>query len=98
MSNHTPGPWIVALNDGNLSVRSEATDETVAAFTHVYPECVFGLDEDDARLIAAAPDLLEALHALLPALMSKSAMMSKADWSAVEKANAAIAKARGEKQ
>lgn len=47
-------------------------------------------------LIADNESLLEALHALLPALMAKSAMMDKGDWLAVEKANAAISRARGD--
>lgn len=44
--------------------------------------------EEDARLIAAAPELLDALEGLL----SRS---TSCTWSAMEKARAAIAKARG---
>lgn len=62
MSMHTPGPWKVAkpqrtYRDGNLM------------YGIVGPECVidyedWGFTEADARLIAAAPDLLEALKEL----------------------------------
>lgn len=105
MSKHTAGPWIV-WNDrhGNLSVRSanerDTKDET---YLEIATE-VGGLrtwknfkdhseEEANARLIAAAPELLEALEA-----MREAAEME--DWdgrsSAYALAEKAIAKATGE--
>ena len=90
MSNHTPGHWNYKEQWGYYKIHSE--DEGVSV--------VHGIDnksEANARLIAAAPDLLEALQFLL------------ADWIAIngdritgsrvpaEKAIAAIAKAKGKK-
>jgi hypothetical protein len=55
---HTPGPWAFGLLAGNhqASVHSEATGRTVAL--------VYDPDNADARLIAAAPELLEALRVI----------------------------------
>jgi hypothetical protein len=93
----TPGPWYAWDNgDGMIGVGKLYGDQSdlfraVGASLRPLAE-----DNHNMRIAAAAPDLLEALNELLPAFMSKSAMMDKNDWSAVNKANAAIAKARGE--
>lgn len=64
MSKHTPGPWTVARNtDDGLDIIS--SDEVT------YVEVALDVrTEADARLIAAAPDLLKALKevewAILP--------------------------------
>ena len=88
MSNHTPGPW--HLNHDAVHIRNGVTIQPVTH--HMDAQGI-----DDARLISAAPDLLEALEFLL------------ADWIAIngdritgsrvpaEKAIAAIKKAKGVK-
>lgn len=63
MSAHTPGPWVVAHE-------LRPTDEMVADLengTYVVVEGRTGLGNfmADARLIAAAPDLLAALQAIV---------------------------------
>jgi hypothetical protein len=90
MSNHTPGTWEAKDQWGYIKVHS--ADNGVCV--------IHGLDskaQANARLIASAPDLLEALEFLL------------ADWIAIngdritgsrvpaEKAIAAIRKAKGVK-
>ena len=61
MSKHTPGPW---------SVRGGQGDDGYCEYRHIYApaaasKCVDAkISEADARLIAAAPDLLEALQRL----------------------------------
>lgn len=76
---HTPGPW---------PTRESATHVTV---TNASGDAVFHDDKripgvmSDARLIAAAPELLEACKAAL-----------SGDQSYIEKCRAAIAKATGE--
>jgi hypothetical protein len=81
---HTPGPW---LADG-ASVYEERDDFSVICnfWSSSLPEW-----EDNARLIAAAPDLLEALKmadaALRGANMNMAVMQRKIE--------AAIAKAKG---
>ena len=65
-TQHTPGPWAVAWNvrhlDGLDFIHGQAgVDEQPVAivFTAATPEA-----EENARLLAAAPDLLAALKAL----------------------------------
>lgn len=79
MSKHTPGPW---------PTRESATHITV---TNASGDAVFHDDKRipgvmaDARLIAAAPELLEACKAAL-----------SDDQPYIEKCRAAITKATGE--
>ncbi len=90
---HTPGPWKVAGDDinGQAIVRGEHVE--VATCWH---HCLGSLEikmRANARLIAAAPDLLEACQTL-------STLLDTDDWiyqvdRAVKQAQAAIAKARG---
>lgn len=58
MSKHTPGPWAVA----NVGwVASLATDQTICGMYAVKSGFDHTETDANARLIAAAPDLLEAL-------------------------------------
>ena len=88
MSNHTPGPWEVMIDDAGFIdfYRIDANGETVG-------EALLG--EADARLIAAAPDLLAALQALV--VLDDGNRSELWCWSEeFEAARAAIAKATGE--
>lgn len=67
MSTHTPGPWaigVIVQNDGSMSIMHELEDgerERIGcAFDYETP-----IGEANARLIAAAPDLLAALEGML---------------------------------
>lgn len=80
MSWHTPAPWML---DG-VEVRAESSHPSEIPICEMQP----GYNYDDALLIAAAPDLLEALEALL-ADAPATGLMS------VYKARAAIARAKG---
>lgn len=66
MTKHTPGPWDVAENGGNLAV-VDATGWEVAWLNEWNVEFHPGhgddpnVDRNNARLIAAAPDLLGVL-------------------------------------
>lgn len=89
MSKHTPGPWN-AVNTGK-HWNNPSIDNWVITFNedgeqivdHVY-------EEADARLIAAAPDLLDALRDALCALevcgKDFPYVMSKAN-SVIQKVN-----------
>jgi hypothetical protein len=60
MSKHTPGPWVIKEIDRDEGVR--------VSFGLVGCGCrVYGMPEGEAnaRLIAAAPDLLAALESVL---------------------------------
>lgn len=57
---HTPGPWVVWYSDWPGVVGVEcASGETIADCSHSNDP---DLSEANARLIAAAPELLEALR------------------------------------
>ena len=103
MSKHTPGPWhadpgrrvtgfavthdgepnpiAIALRKPRSSHTNGITDSTALA---------------NARLIAAAPDLLVALEACEELLSAMPTLGGIAGLAVVENARAAIAKARGE--
>ncbi len=86
MSKHTPGPW---------TIRESATHITVVGANN---ETIFHDDKrcpsvpEDARLVAAAPELLEALK--LAAKINPYGSVENA--AARDAARAAIAKAVGE--
>jgi hypothetical protein len=90
MSGHTPGPWVIegdvaALPDDigvGIVNRKHDGDDWDVAMVHS--------SAANARLIAAAPDLLAALKALLD-----KADLNDWNQEAYEAAEAAIAKAEG---
>ena len=94
MSKHTPGPWVTGNGKkgtrAETSVYAEINDVYIKIAwcdaTLGYPHCVA-----NARLIAAAPDLLEALKTLPQSLAATDDDLNR--W--LERANAAIAKAEG---
>ena len=87
MNKHTPGPWFVdASRQEGLAIRHDSK------MICQIPGYGVGTRIDDARLIAAAPELLEALK-LADAMLSGSNMNAKA---VEKKVRAAIAKATGE--
>jgi len=104
MSKHTPGPWKAQLRDGyggQWEVERQwevvATGETERWIADA--DSLTGCDEANARLIAAAPELLEALQEIAEC---GSASMVANVWVELARvqniARAAIAKATGEDQ
>lgn len=97
MNKHTPGPWNRIKGDRNVYSASGTVCKTPAILGGGSAATNW---EANARLIAAAPDLLEALE---DALSDYDAWMKDADVTPNEsllawtnKARAAIARARGE--
>lgn len=91
MSKHTPGPWRTDLYDGTLVIDPDGVP--VATTTGDYESAdEYAVMEADALLIAAAPDLLEALIDLAGA----GAEAWGEDRPCVRIARAAIAKAKGQ--
>ena len=84
MSNHTPGPWAYENYGGTVHVFLDNEGGTPSICKLV------GNDKDaNARLIAAAPDLLEALERVKATGVFLGAIPQ-------EMVDAAIAKAKGE--
>lgn len=89
---HTPGPWLVRTleNFGFNVVHYVGGDKFNIALVAKTG------NEHDARLIAAAPDLLEALEAVNQVMFDGILNSDGRDiQSAIEKMCAAIAKAKG---
>lgn len=93
-SAHTPGPWVICEAHGIQGelcfhkIVCEATDETIAS-TWAGPH------EANARLIASAPELLEALEAC-ELRLTHLAQNSQDVVRELKQARAAIAKATGQ--
>lgn len=94
MSKHTPGQWYWDFDrDGLACLRSDAGDgEAIMIDVACY------LEVADRLLIAAAPDLLEALEALLEdeEWMDGSGWVYVRNFDKADAARKAIARARGE--
>jgi len=91
-SKHTPGPWSIDGEGTNAMVRG--ADLTIVAVRH---RLTGQTHEANARLIAAAPELLEALEDLV--YLAEAAMREVGEYdieAELADARAAIAKARGE--
>ena len=63
MSKHTPGPWSIEHDTDITGVENSPEIGCVGKVdvAHVYLRAVPGKTQANARLIAAAPELLEAL-------------------------------------
>ena len=91
MSEHTPGPWHAPLSDGHARSIVWAKEPHGGPVATI---CVTDPDDTqtaNAHLIAAAPDLLEALRAVIEYMPLKPHVNS-----AYNRAQVAIAKAEGD--
>ena len=89
MNKFTPGPW---THEGQGDITGIENDPGNGCVGKVDVACVYlrtvpGRNESNARLIAAAPEMLRALRAIVE---------ESNDPGAVDCARAAIAKAEGE--
>ena len=74
---HTPGPWSIKETKDGMTIRGDRRRLEIVSLIHEGGEQVIvgkhtGLDcltDANARLIAAAPELLEAARAALPYLV-----------------------------
>jgi len=90
--SHTPGPWVIVSDDeGRCFINSGGVIKAVVA---TCDQPVSAEHAANARLIAAAPDLLEALEAALNDLDHAYNGAENFAVLAKSKARAAIAKAR----
>lgn len=84
---HTPGPWCVE----GVGIRALVRAGTSGVIVAVRHRLSAQENEANARLIAAAPELLEALENILSNCLDSDGLSR-----AYENARAAIAKATGE--
>ena len=89
MSQHTPGPWQVNHFDQTQVCDSDGESRGCSPIAFVAPIGPLVERKANARLISAAPDLLDALQHLM------TAHGEQLDW-AFQQAQDAIAKATGE--
>jgi hypothetical protein len=90
MSEHTPGPWTTYQPHGHVLVTSERRSDNLCRLLGS-PEWDWSELKANARLIAAAPELLEAAKQALDALNKHEGIPSEAS----DKLASAIAKAEG---
>lgn len=93
MSAHTPGPWIVEDDKHGILVLAEGAGLSVSVT--IPGRKITAEDKANARLIAAAPELLAALEEITAGLDESSDTMPLIRGAEVKAARAAIAKARG---
>lgn len=101
-AKHTPGPWEPHLYEsGGFEIVSVHERNFIITSRNGYQEWDRKNESvDNARLIAAAPELLEALEECIDHMTNSNDCTHgngfTYDFCPVEKARAAIAKARGE--
>ncbi len=93
---HTPGPWIAAIDPGITTVDGNKCKVFGAksAFFAVIDGCEYSEGLANARLIAAAPELLDALEMLHIMMLGEELTLSEVAYFKI--VSDAIAKARGE--
>ena len=101
MSAHTPGPWVVCLEDDmtvphTVFAADRLVNDRVEAAVWDFSVATAGLNDENceanARLIAAAPELLTWLRWSLKHLSDDKKQSAQYDWAC-----AVLLKAGGEK-
>lgn len=108
MSVHTPGPWIIVNEDYGQIIRGAETEREDRGTKYKFRDFVAStwgerseINDVNARLIAAAPELLEALNTMTNRYCSLVNSGDAGNWNPeedpeVQQARAVIAKATGE--
>lgn len=93
---HTKGPWIVMeYTDGEIQICANGGNEKIAVMTWTTGGTPTENDRANAKLLAAAPELLEALREIRNEMSESGNTWEKSGKIALWKANEAIAKAEG---
>lgn len=90
---HTPGPWEYQHSINRIHIVSAGGLHTVATLE---PLCDINQEVANAKLIAAAPDLLAACKAMVTAWDKYEAYPVKGTADAIAQVRAAIAKAEAQ--
>lgn len=88
-TQHTPGPWVMFANSLGVGVTAKGSADVARCNGFYEPNRKRDEEIANARLIAAAPDLLEALQYVMSAHGEQLT-------DAFEQAQRAIAKATGQ--
>ena len=96
MSGHTAGPWTISRHCSTLVIAERRTIATTGGEqSNIDREQVDAENQANARLVAAAPELLVACKAALPLLIEKANDNDPAAGYMSLELEAAIAKAEG---
>lgn len=99
MAEFTKGPWMIRVYDGSLGTIDSGDTEVCIAQTHDVsaPDIRGGrpIRNANARLIAAAPDLYEALEEMI-GLAACNPANGPADRQAIKYARDVLARVKGE--
>jgi hypothetical protein len=79
-TQHIPAPWIVTFGKYNASIHTDVTIASISDDALAW--------EANARLIAAAPDMFQALQAIFDAFGDQDSLL-------IDQCKAALAKAEG---
>ena len=93
-TKHTPGPWRTHKRTKNVGIFADTPTMSSVPIAEVCGVCVDDVDAN-ARLIAAAPDLLEASRLACLVMAKGNGLSYKDRQEAHEACIAAIAKAEG---
>lgn len=91
MSGHTPGPWAIEKESESHSIVNRSFEGDEWCVAEVYRETDMAIA--NANLIAAAPDLLDALESVSSDLERIAGVLFS---DSLKVARAAIARAKGE--
>jgi hypothetical protein len=95
---HTPGPWHVVPEAQSPWIVGDAEGDSIADCEPPGPWMSEEEADANARLIAAAPDLLAALEACVDAMTDGGKCEIKKWLDAFDLARLAIAKAKGQRE
>lgn len=88
----TPGPWSIRVAKGTVTLEANDGAEIARNLATYNGQPLSENKEANARLIAAAPDMLEALEEILGAFHGYGDASDEL-WMAIEKADRAVDKA-----
>lgn len=101
MSKHTRGPWAVRVKQpwergdgGSFAIDAEEWGEMATVYAHCADESA-DIGQANARLIAAAPDLLHACRLIIENAPLAADWLERNDIGAYKQVKAAITKATG---
>ncbi len=93
MSEHTPGPWEFCPSHRAIHARGGCAGQVIVASSPAILGNFGQFTRGDGHLIAAAPEMLETLEAVLKALKNQFIPLVPFDHEIIEQV---IAKAKGE--